>query len=70
MGWPLRIFAVAIGLVFAVIAFKKDIGIRKGRTGPVAHTVTPTGRICLFLIGVLCVFVGVTGITEFWYFSK
>jgi hypothetical protein len=26
--------------------------------------------VCIFVLGGVCIFVGITGITEFWYFGK
>lgn len=40
------------------------------RRGPWTHVATPVGRVCIFVGGAACVFVGATGITEFWHFGK
>ena len=70
MGWFERAFMIAFGLLFAVGAFQKDARMRYSRSGPWTYTVTPFGRVCWFLLGALLIFVGVTQITEFWYFSQ
>jgi len=61
---------VALGLGVAVSAFRKDLRMRFGRSGPWTHTVTPVGRVCFFLMGCVLILYGLTGITEYWYFAK
>jgi hypothetical protein len=69
--WFTRAFSVTLGVIFAASAFKKDLFLRYGRSGPwTTHTVTRVGRVCFFLMGRLLVFYGLTGITEYWYFAK
>lgn len=65
-----RVLMVLIGPLFIFAACKKDARMyrlfSRGR-GPGAE-LTVVGRICVFLIGALSIFVGLTGITEFWRF--
>ena len=64
-----RSVSLVVGTVFLVLAVHKDTRIR--RKGSVhLRELTKVGRICLFLMGALSIFVGLTGITEFWRFSN
>src|SRR5258708_23293346 len=48
--WLSRVFTLALGVLIAASAFKKEIPMRYGRSGPWIHRVTPFGRVCFFLI--------------------
>ena len=71
MNWPERIFSTALGILFLAISFQKVIYMRGAmmKKGPPTATATPIGRASFFLLGVVLVFVGLTGITEFWQFK-
>lgn len=65
-----RGFSVLIGPLFIFASLSKDTRLRRafsrGR-GP-GMEITVVGRLCLFVMGALLIFVGLTGITEFWRF--
>ena len=53
-------------------SFQKLLHVRPGlfSTRPPTAVATLFGRVCFFVLGGMCTFVGITGITEFWYFGK
>jgi hypothetical protein len=61
---------VLLGPLFIFAAFRKDTRIygafSRGR-GP-GKEISVVGRLCFFLAGAAMIFVGLTGITEFWRF--
>jgi len=62
---------VIVGGMIAISAFSKDFGLGGPFSrGPATRKATLVGRICFFLAGAISVFSGITGITEFWTFSK
>ena len=66
-----RVVMVIVGGMFAISAFHKDFGLSGPFSrGPATHKATLVGRACFFLVGAISVFSGLTGITEFWTFSK
>jgi hypothetical protein len=72
VGWLERAFTIVLGVIFMVGSFQKPLylGGAFQRRGPWTHVATPVGRVCIFVGGAACVFVGATGITEFWHFGK
>ena len=72
MDWLMRTMAVALGLGCVADSFRKDPRIRYGLLvpGPCAHTINQFGRICIFLVGFVLIFYGLTGIKEYWHFPK
>jgi hypothetical protein len=72
MGWLMRAFMIALGVIFIVGSFQNPlyVGGLFQRRGPWTHVATPVGRVCFFCAGAMFIFVGATGITEFWYFGK
>jgi hypothetical protein len=70
-GMFTRVVMVIIGGAFAISAFAKDLGFGPAFSRrPNTHSATLAGRICIFILGAALVFSGITGITEFWTFSK
>ena len=71
MSWPERTFWVGMGVLLVASSFQKAIymGGAMQRKGPATHVATPFGRVCFFVIGLMLIFVGLTGVTEFWYFK-
>jgi hypothetical protein len=65
-----RIIMVVVGALLIASTFQKTMLMRHGRSGPWTYTVNPFGKVCLFLLGCLSIFCGLTGITELWRFSK
>jgi hypothetical protein len=70
MSWFTRALLVFLGVMFAVMAFQKDLRVRGAFGSGPGTPPTRFGRICFFLIGALSILVGLTGITEFIRFSK
>jgi hypothetical protein len=71
MGWIERIFFIGVGIAFTAGSCQKVIYMRRGLSNrPPTHIATVFGRACFFLLGITLVFVGLTGITEFWYFRR
>ena len=71
MSLPMRIFIAALGVLSILSSFQKTIymGGAMQRRAPPTHTATPFGRVCFLVLGVALIFVGLTGVTEFWYFK-
>jgi len=61
---------VLLGPLFIFAAFGRNAriyGALTGGRGP-GKEITVVGRLCFFLGGAALIFVGLTGITEFWRF--
>ncbi|HJZ98312.1 MAG TPA: hypothetical protein VKE70_17495 [Candidatus Solibacter sp.] len=66
MAWYERAFFVIWGVLAIAGCFQKVVYFRFGKgKGPWTHTLTPVGRACFIILGVACIFAGITGITEF-----
>jgi hypothetical protein len=73
MSWTERIFLIGFGMLSIAGSCQKVVymsGPMPGKKDPPTHIATPVGRACFFILGVMCIFVGSTGITEFWYFKR